>query len=96
MGFSGRLLLVSATLQTLDRGLRALDFIARSLAGVSVSPVADLLLQVQRAIAYRIVATLEAHHPVTRTAGARGCGWARASRRCPAGSHRKCSTPPVP
>jgi DNA-binding IclR family transcriptional regulator len=74
---------VSATLQTLDRGLRALDFIARSPAGVSVSAVADHL-QVHRAIAYRIVATLEAHHLVKRTADARvrlGAGIAALSRR---------------
>lgn len=58
------------TLQTLDRGLRALDFIARSPGGVSVSAVADYL-GVHRAIAYRIIATLEVHHLVKRTADAK-------------------------
>ncbi len=59
-----------STLQTLDRGLQALDFIAQAPRGVSVSAVADHL-GVHRAIAYRIVATLEAHHLVKRTPGAR-------------------------
>jgi DNA-binding IclR family transcriptional regulator len=59
-----------ATLQTLDRGLRALDFVARSSDGVSVSAVAEYL-GVHRAIAYRIVATLEEHHLVRRTPDAR-------------------------
>lgn len=78
----GTLLFVT-TLQTLDRGLRALDFIARSPGGVSVSAVAEHL-EVHRAIAYRIVATLEAHHLVKRTADAKvrlGAGVAALSRR---------------
>lgn len=71
------------TLQTLDRGLRALDFIAHSPSGVSVVAIADHL-GVHRAIAYRIVATLEAHHLVRRTPDARvrlGAGAAALSRR---------------
>ncbi|CRK50799.1 IclR family transcriptional regulator [Rhodococcus sp. RD6.2] len=55
-----------STLQTLDRGLRALDVIARSSDGITVADLAREL-DVHRAICYRIVATLEAHALVTRT-----------------------------
>lgn len=59
-----------STLQTLDRGLRALDVVAQSTAGISVAELAREL-DVHRAICYRIVATLEAHGLVARTADGR-------------------------
>lgn len=57
---------VVSTLQTLDRGLRALEFVSRAPNGVTMSALADQL-GVHRAIAYRIVATLQDHHLVSRT-----------------------------
>ncbi|MBM4557032.1 helix-turn-helix domain-containing protein [Rhodococcus hoagii] len=59
-----------STLQTLDRGLRALDVVAQSAAGISVADLAREL-DVHRAICYRIVATLEAHGLVARTTDGR-------------------------
>ncbi|MDQ0383036.1 IclR family transcriptional regulator [Amycolatopsis thermophila] len=55
-----------STLQTLDRGLRALEVVAESPAGISVADLAREL-DVHRAICYRIVATLESHRLVSRT-----------------------------
>ncbi len=55
-----------STLQTLDRGLRALDHISQDPHGVSIAALAQHL-GVHRAIAYRIVATLVEHGLVTRT-----------------------------
>ncbi len=55
-------------LQTLDRGIQALKFIARSRRGITVVEVAAHL-QVHRAIAHRIIATLEANTLITRNAG---------------------------
>lgn len=55
-----------STLQTLDRGLRALDIVAQSPTGISVADLSRAL-DVHRAICYRIVATLEDHSLVTRT-----------------------------
>lgn len=55
-----------STLQTLDRGLRALDIVARTPAGITVADLAREL-DVHRAICYRIVATLEAHGLVARS-----------------------------
>ncbi|WNV82939.1 helix-turn-helix domain-containing protein [Umezawaea sp. Da 62-37] len=55
-----------STLQTLDRGLRALDVVSRSANGISVADLAREL-DVHRAICYRIAATLEAHGLVSRT-----------------------------
>jgi DNA-binding IclR family transcriptional regulator len=49
-----------ATLQTLDRGLKALRQIALSADGLRVNDIAEFL-SVDRAIAYRVVATLEAN-----------------------------------
>lgn len=72
-----------STLQTLDRGLRALDFVAHSPSGVTVSQIAEHL-EVHRAIAYRIVATLESHHLVARGSDSRvrlGAGVTELSRR---------------
>lgn len=54
-----------ALLQTLDRGLQALDLVARHPQGVSVARIAQELA-IHRAIAYRLVATLEAHRLVRR------------------------------
>ncbi|WP_305093022.1 IclR family transcriptional regulator [Prescottella sp. R16] len=59
-----------STLQTLDRGLRALDLVAQSPSGISVADLSREL-DVHRAICYRIVATLEAHALVARTADGR-------------------------
>lgn len=59
-----------STLQTLDRGLRALDFVAQQPDGASASEIASHLT-VHRAIAYRIVATLEEHGLVARTESGR-------------------------
>lgn len=72
-----------ATLQTLDRGLLALDFVSTHERGVTVSAIAEEL-GVHRAIAYRIVSTLQSHGLVTRTAEGRvrlGAGAATLSRR---------------
>lgn len=55
-----------STLQTLDRGLRALDVISRSTSGISIAELAAEL-GVHRAICYRIVATLESHTLVARS-----------------------------
>ncbi|NLU64365.1 helix-turn-helix domain-containing protein [Rhodococcus sp. HNM0563] len=55
-----------STLQTLDRGLRALEIISQRPGGISIAELAAEL-DVARAISYRIVATLEAHSLVART-----------------------------
>lgn len=55
-----------STLQTLDRGLRALELISHSPGGVSIAELSRRL-DVHRAICYRIVATLEQHLLVART-----------------------------
>ncbi|MEE9095839.1 IclR family transcriptional regulator [Pseudarthrobacter phenanthrenivorans] len=58
------------TLQTLDRGIRALSVVAAKSGGISV---ADLSAEigVARAIGYRLVATLEEHGLLTRDPGGR-------------------------
>lgn len=56
---------MSTTLQTLDRGLTALAIIAEQAGGLSVAELAERLA-VHRAIAYRIVTTLEQHGLVNR------------------------------
>lgn len=53
------------TLQTLDRGLQALDIIATRVDGISIAELAEAL-DVHRAIAYRLVATLELHGLIAR------------------------------
>lgn len=53
------------TLQTLDRGLLALELIATRVGGISIAELAAEL-EVHRAIAYRLVATLEMHGLVAR------------------------------
>lgn len=52
-------------LQTLDRGIQALNVIAQRPDGISIAALAERL-GVHRAIAYRIVATLEANALVSR------------------------------
>lgn len=54
-----------ATLQGLDRGLRALDLISLTAHGLTVADLAAQL-EIDRAIAYRIVQTLEEHALVSR------------------------------
>ncbi|MDX3642140.1 IclR family transcriptional regulator [Streptomyces sp. MB09-02B] len=54
-----------ATLQGLDRGLRALDLISLASEGLTVADLAARL-EIDRAIAYRIVRTLEEHGLVSR------------------------------
>lgn len=53
------------TLQTLDRGLQALDLISRQPEGLSVAALA-VQLEVHRAIAYRLATTLESHALIAR------------------------------
>lgn len=55
-----------STLQTLDRGLRALEVVSQHPDGISVPELAAEL-DVHRAICYRIVSTLEEHLLVSRT-----------------------------
>lgn len=54
-----------STLQTLDRGLEAIDIISRRAGGITPAALADEL-GVHRAGAYRILATLEQRHLVTK------------------------------
>ncbi|MFF5494140.1 IclR family transcriptional regulator [Streptomyces aquilus] len=54
-----------ATLQGLDRGLRALDLISLTAEGLTVADLAAQL-EIDRAVAYRIVQTLEEHTLVAR------------------------------
>lgn len=55
-----------STLQTLSRGLDALEIISMQAHGLTVSDIASQL-GVDRAVAYRIVRTLQSHGLVTRT-----------------------------
>ena len=57
-------------LQTLDRGLSALFLIAQSEHGLKVAELAEKL-ELNRAIAYRLIATLSDHHMVQRLANGR-------------------------
>ncbi len=54
------------TLQTLDRGLHALTIVATRTGGISIAQLASEL-DVHRAIAYRLVSTLEMHGLIART-----------------------------
>lgn len=54
-----------STLQTLDRGLEAIDIVSRRTGGISPAALADEL-GVHRAGAYRILATLEQRHLVAK------------------------------
>lgn len=53
------------TLQTLDRGINALELISKAEHGMTVARIAEEL-DINRAIAYRIIATLENHGLVAR------------------------------
>jgi DNA-binding IclR family transcriptional regulator len=59
-----------STLQTLSRGIQVLELISRSTSGLQIAEIAKAL-GVHRAIAYRLVATLEEHLLVTRDADGR-------------------------
>jgi DNA-binding IclR family transcriptional regulator len=59
-----------ARLQSLDRGLRALQVISSEPRGVRIAALAAQL-DVDRAVAYRLVETLEAHALVARGPGGR-------------------------
>lgn len=54
-----------STLQTLSRGLQVLEIVSRSASGLAIAEIARTL-GVHRAIAYRLVATLEEHWLVVR------------------------------
>ena len=58
------------TAQTLDRGLRLLQFVADSPGGLTITEAAARLA-VGRAVVYRLAATLTAHGMVRRDAGGR-------------------------
>jgi len=51
--------------QTLDRGLRALEFIASAPGGLTIQQVSERL-EVHRTIAHRLLATLSEHRLITR------------------------------
>jgi DNA-binding IclR family transcriptional regulator len=53
------------TLQTLDRGLLALQLIASETGGLSIAQIAAAL-NIHRAIAYRLITTLEQHGLIAR------------------------------
>ncbi|MFD1795213.1 helix-turn-helix domain-containing protein [Paracoccus aurantiacus] len=57
--------MVATTLQTLDRGLAALSLLAEAPAGLKPAELAERL-EVHKAIAYRLLSTLEAHSLVRR------------------------------
>lgn len=59
-----------STLQTLSRGIQVLEHVSRSPSGLQIAEIAQAL-GVHRAIAYRLVATLEEHLLVTRDAEGR-------------------------
>ncbi|HBF78969.1 MAG TPA: transcriptional regulator [Streptomyces sp.] len=59
-----------ATLQSLDRGLRALSLVSLAPEGLTVAEIATQL-GIDRATAYRVVDTLEQHALVTRGVGKR-------------------------
>lgn len=57
---------MSTTLQTLDRGLRVLEIVSEHTDGITIAELAQQL-EIHRAIAYRIVTTLESHCLISRT-----------------------------
>lgn len=59
-----------STLQTLSRGLQVLEIVSRSSTGLSIAEIAQVL-GVHRAVAYRLVSTLEEHLLVVRDAEGR-------------------------
>ncbi len=58
------------TAQTLDRGLRVLELLAATPAGISVTELAAAL-EVSRTVVYRLVATLEQHELLRRSSDGR-------------------------
>lgn len=61
---------MAETSQTLDRGLRLLEILAESSGGLSVAE-ASAVLEVNRTIVYRLLATLERHGLVRRSSNGR-------------------------
>lgn len=61
-----------STLQTLSRGLQVLEIVSRAPSGILIAEIASSL-GVHRAIAYRLVSTLEQHLLVVRDAEGRIC-----------------------
>ena len=61
-----------STLQTLSRGIQVLEIVSRAASGLQIAEIARAL-GVHRAIAYRLVATLEDHLLVTRDHEGRIC-----------------------
>jgi DNA-binding IclR family transcriptional regulator len=53
-------------LQTLDRGIQALEIIAQQSNGITIADLASRL-EIHRAIVYRLVSTLEVHSLVSRS-----------------------------
>jgi DNA-binding IclR family transcriptional regulator len=64
--------MAAETSQTLDRGLRVLRVLAEEPAGLTVTELATRL-EVNRTVAYRLIATLEQHALVRRDARGRVC-----------------------
>jgi len=64
---AGRAAAKTNLLQTLDRGIQALQIIAQHANGITIADLASRL-DIHRAIVYRLIATLEAHSLVSRTA----------------------------
>jgi DNA-binding IclR family transcriptional regulator len=74
---------VEETAQTLDRGLRLLQYVAETPGGLTITEAATRL-DVGRAVVYRLAATLAAHGMVRRDAGGRlrlGAGVLHLARR---------------
>lgn len=61
-----------STLQTLSRGLQVLEIVSRSPAGLLIAEIASSL-GIHRAIAYRLVSTLEEHLLIVRDTEGRIC-----------------------
>lgn len=62
--------MANSSLQTLDRGIAVLMLVARTPGGLKVGEIAERL-DLSRAVAYRIVATLSAHDMLRRSADGR-------------------------
>ena len=62
--------MAAETSQTLDRGLRALEVLAGSLGGLTVTELAERL-SVNRTVVYRLVTTLEQHSLLRKDARGR-------------------------
>ncbi|HSE54507.1 MAG TPA: helix-turn-helix domain-containing protein, partial [Nocardioidaceae bacterium] len=62
--------MAAETSQTLDRGLRVLDVLAKSPGGLSITELASVV-GVNRTVVYRLVATLEQHGLARRDSAGR-------------------------